>query len=463
MALLPRVLCCHLLAILIVGVDGEEAHFSLVFDAGSSGTRLHVYKFYTVHDHTPVFDMTGPWNMKQSPGVSELAQEGKFIEVKERLQLMLKEASKIVPKHLRPASHVQYFGTAGLRSLSQEVLDSTLSTVRDVLDSSEYMFKHDWARMISGTEEGGFSWVAINYEMGNFQSNVEVERETVGVLEMGGGSAQVVFELGDSQDAVEDDLFVFVSRLGRKYRLYSHSYMNYGQNYAIGRMTGNSTKFCRESENRKDEELDTCITAITDEALVKIDAPGKYDHEVAPTRGLFAAAGSFYQTQDTAALNLAGREMNIDDFGQRARQACKTSNNACAAYKPDSCCFALMYQASVLKAWNFNSAAKMKFVKVTSWSLGAAIVTAEVRYQKIGQSGLKLWQALVIGCVLSGLFSAVVSAFITRWCVRTRRDRESELESEDAEIYEMRAALAGGLDTGFGLKPDQGTDVYETV
>lgn len=48
---------------------------------------------------------------------------------------------------------------------------SILASVQQTLKSSPFMFEDDYARIISGEEEGLSSWVTVNYLNGNFNTS----------------------------------------------------------------------------------------------------------------------------------------------------------------------------------------------------------------------------------------------------------------------------------------------------
>ncbi len=50
---------------------------------------------------------------------------------------------------------------------------------------------------ITGEQEGVYAWLAVNYALGRLGSSTH---ESVGVLDMGGGSAQIAVEVKDSVD-----------------------------------------------------------------------------------------------------------------------------------------------------------------------------------------------------------------------------------------------------------------------
>ncbi|KAK1294856.1 putative apyrase 6 [Acorus calamus] len=65
-----------------------------------------------------------------------------------------------------------------------------LESCRRVLRSSGFMFRDEWASIITGQEKGLYAWVATNYALGTLGSEPE---ETMGIFELGGASSQVTF------------------------------------------------------------------------------------------------------------------------------------------------------------------------------------------------------------------------------------------------------------------------------
>ena len=60
-------------------------------------------------------------------------------------------------------------GTASLRSMPNDTSDKVLAAVRGVLAESGFKFQEEWVRVLGGTEEGLWGWVAINYATGALQ------------------------------------------------------------------------------------------------------------------------------------------------------------------------------------------------------------------------------------------------------------------------------------------------------
>ncbi|KAI5081917.1 hypothetical protein GOP47_0001660 [Adiantum capillus-veneris] len=116
--------------------------------------------------------------------------------------------------------------TAGLRRLDVQVQESILESCRVTLRASKFKFRDDWASVITGIDEGVFAWVAANYALGSLGRNME---DTVGVIELGGASAQVTFVPDMPPPPEYLHIFEFG---GVTYPLYTHSFLHLGQEAA---------------------------------------------------------------------------------------------------------------------------------------------------------------------------------------------------------------------------------------
>lgn len=72
---------------------------------------------------------------------------------------------------------------AGLRSIPGDKAEEIVDVSRAILAESGFLFHPDWARVITGSEEGLRGWIAVNYLRGALQNE---KMETHGVVEMGG-------------------------------------------------------------------------------------------------------------------------------------------------------------------------------------------------------------------------------------------------------------------------------------
>ncbi|KAF2298848.1 hypothetical protein GH714_028297 [Hevea brasiliensis] len=117
--------------------------------------------------------------------------------------------------------------TAGMRLLDYEVQERILESCRKVLRKSRFKFRDDWASVITGSDEGVYAWVVANYAMGTLGGD---PRETTGIIELGGASAQVTFV---ANEPVPPEFSRTVKFGNITYSIYSHSFLHFGQNAAF--------------------------------------------------------------------------------------------------------------------------------------------------------------------------------------------------------------------------------------
>ena len=93
------------------------------------------------------------------------------------------------------------------------------------------MFNQEWAKIITGVEEGGFGWISYNYLKNVIGPKKKTDlTESYAVIEMGGASAQVTTKapkLVDEEQLPPDYRFSFTIG-NERHTLYSHSYLGYG-------------------------------------------------------------------------------------------------------------------------------------------------------------------------------------------------------------------------------------------
>ncbi|KAL2320436.1 hypothetical protein Fmac_029405 [Flemingia macrophylla] len=223
--------------------------YAVIFDGGSTGTRVHVFHFNQNLDLLPVND-TLEFYKKISPGLSSYEDDPE--EAAETLIPLLEEAESLVPEELRANTPVRLGATAGLRLLDGNASEEILQAVRDMLSNeSSLNVQSDAVAILEGSDEGSYMWVAMNYLLGNLGKNLS---QTVGVVDLGGGSVQMAYavsantaanapEAPDGDDPYIQTLVVN----GTTYDLYVHSYLYYGKEASravILNVTGDSANPC---------------------------------------------------------------------------------------------------------------------------------------------------------------------------------------------------------------------------
>ncbi|KAL3812433.1 hypothetical protein ACJIZ3_013701 [Penstemon smallii] len=199
--------------------DFMSKTYAVIFDAGSSGSRVHVFCFNEQLDLVPMGNELEHF-LQRKPGLSGYANDPEAAT--NSLSDLLTKAEAIVPLELRSNTPVRVGATAGLRMLGGDRSDKILQANKSSLKS-----KADWVKVLDGNQEGAYLWVTINYLLGNLGKKYS---STVGVVDLGGGSVQMSYAISES-DATKapkvsggEESYVQQMYLKRrKYHLYVHS------------------------------------------------------------------------------------------------------------------------------------------------------------------------------------------------------------------------------------------------
>ncbi|THH04946.1 hypothetical protein EW145_g5152 [Phellinidium pouzarii] len=207
--------------------DVPLVQYALMIDAGSTGSRIHIYKFNNCGPSPSyeyeVFKMT-------KPGLSDY--KGDPIGAAASLDTLLEEAVAVVPRELQSCTPVAVKATAGLRMLGVDESAAILEAVRVRL-VEHYPFavvEKDGVVIMDGSDEGVYAWITANYLLNTIRADSPYGVHSYAVLDLGGGSTQIVFEPDFSQDsAMEEGDHKYELQFGGKTRtLYQHSYLGYG-------------------------------------------------------------------------------------------------------------------------------------------------------------------------------------------------------------------------------------------
>ena len=147
-------------------------------------------------------------------------------EIPEYLEPLLKYAKSLVPDEDKKRTPIFLFATAGMRVLEQSAQDEIIAAVRKTLKKSPFNFTYqeDWARVISGREEGVFGWVTTNYLMDNLMDH-DAKSKVVGALDLGGASLQITFL--PKEAPVKHEYVLTLPN--NDFSLYTYSFLQFGQ------------------------------------------------------------------------------------------------------------------------------------------------------------------------------------------------------------------------------------------
>ena len=207
--------------------DAGHTEYAILFDAGSSGTRLRIYQFLASGpslEPSDVLELSASPD-KAKPGISGLADDPSQVE--DYMTPLLESAKKTIPEDKQASTPIFLFATAGMRLIPQDQADAILKEVRKLFNDKEkcpFMFQDDDdARIITGKTEGIYAWVTINFLVGAYRS----KGLTYGSLDLGGASHQNAWRFNSSHPDV-----AVVDFAGKKYQIFARSYLGFGQDQA---------------------------------------------------------------------------------------------------------------------------------------------------------------------------------------------------------------------------------------
>ncbi|KAK6465761.1 golgi guanosine diphosphatase [Scheffersomyces coipomensis] len=242
------------------GAKCDEKNYVVMIDAGSTGSRVHVYEFDTC--------VSPPKLLKEEfkmlkPGLSSFDTDTKGAAAS--LDPLLEVALATVPKAKQGCTPVAVKATAGLRLLGKEKSTNILNEVRNHLEQ-DYPFAvvdGDGISIMEGKDEGVYAWITTNYLLGNIGNSEK--NPTAAVFDLGGGSTQIVFEpeFKDQSEQMIDGEHKYQFTFGnREFVLYQFSHLGYG--LMEGRNKINSLVI--ESALKTNEELQNSKIATKKEA-----------------------------------------------------------------------------------------------------------------------------------------------------------------------------------------------------
>jgi apyrase len=206
----------------------NAAHYSIVVDAGSSGSRLHLFQ-YEIQNNYPM--VTEKFYEETKPGISSFADSPdkaplSLKKMFDDAQAKLKEWN-IDPKQVP----ISVLGTAGMRLVSEDKQKAIYSSIRTYLQNNNNFFVNH-IETISGKLEGVYDWLDVNYQENTFLSG----EPTLGTIDMGGASTQIAFATMDTSKP-EDETSINLNN--KHYTVFSKSFLGLGMDQARYSMNKN--------------------------------------------------------------------------------------------------------------------------------------------------------------------------------------------------------------------------------
>uniref|UniRef100_F7BNQ8 nucleoside diphosphate phosphatase n=1 Tax=Equus caballus TaxID=9796 RepID=F7BNQ8_HORSE len=134
--------------------------YGIMFDAGSTGTRIHVYTFVQkIPGQLPILE--GEIFESVKPGLSAFVDQPK--QGAETVQGLLEMAKDSIPRSHWKRTPVVLKATAGLRLLPEQKAQALLFEVREIFKKSPFLVPDDSVSIMDGSYEGILAWVTVNF------------------------------------------------------------------------------------------------------------------------------------------------------------------------------------------------------------------------------------------------------------------------------------------------------------
>lgn len=205
----------------VFATTADNSKYYAVFDAGSSGTRVYLYQ---TTNNQPKLLFTAKNNIQLDSDVNnpESAVNNNIGQLLNALKPTIQQY-----KINHADIEVDILATAGMRYVAQDAQDKYYQNITQILREQNY-YVHE-ARTITGREEGVFAWIDANYLSKTLGTN-----NTVGTIEIGGASAQIVYVTKDKSSTSSNISTVKLN--DKTYNLYAYSYLGLGKNRAYKEM-----------------------------------------------------------------------------------------------------------------------------------------------------------------------------------------------------------------------------------
>ena len=209
----------------------SSLQYAVIIDAGSSGSRAHVFQYAKALPLIPIPIITDVFNKSITPGLSFYKNDP--TAAGPSLKPILDASALYLQQQGVNLSQVpiSVLATAGMRLLTPSEQAAIYDSVRSYIHSN-YAFSLNDAnvRTITGQQEGLFGWLDVNYLSKSFIHPAA----TVGSIDMGGASTQIAFATSDTSQP-ENEVVITINH--RPYRVFTQSFLGLGQNQARNAMT----------------------------------------------------------------------------------------------------------------------------------------------------------------------------------------------------------------------------------
>jgi len=286
MKIISTLLTSVFLSLSSIAAYAADMHYTIFVDAGSTGSRLHIFQYENAATMPVVTDI---FSESVKPGLSSFADHPELAG--QSLKKLFDDATQFLQKNGTDPHvvSVSVLATAGMRLLSDDKQQAIYTNVNDYLKTN-YTFAIGQVETISGKTEGVYDWLTVNYLAGNFQN----QHPTVGSIDMGGASTQIAFATQDRSHQ-EDEVVLQINN--QTYTIFSKSFLGLGldQSFAAMNMSA-SANLCYPHQYASNASVGDFNFASCSEIYSKIIQQANVAQQMISTKGqsFIAYSGIYY-------------------------------------------------------------------------------------------------------------------------------------------------------------------------
>lgn len=277
--------------------------YGVILDAGSSGTRVYVYRWKTAEyarasasaaelQRLPEIKTKKKWRKKVHPGVSTFGEKPEEVGP-EHLAELVDFALDIVPPEEVENTPIFLLATAGMRLLPEHQRAAVLDNICGYFQENTKFQLPDCGlhvQVIPGETEGLYGWIAANYLLGGFDAPEDHAHgnghHTYGFLDMGGASAQIAFapNATESEKHAEDLKLLRLRKVNGEnleHKVFVTTWLGFGANEARRRYVEGLLESYPDSKELPDPCLPVGLLVTTSGEELNSDSPaltGKEPH-----------------------------------------------------------------------------------------------------------------------------------------------------------------------------------------
>ena len=376
--------------------------YSIMMDAGSTGSRTHVYQF-NADVITGKLKLTNEVFQEVRPGLSSYKEDADAAA--KSLVPLMDLAVKSVPEEYRVCTPVALKATAGLRLLGEAKSAAILEKVGALLRSYPFTVGSDAAIVMDASDEGPYAWLTVNFLLGNVKPG---NGKTAAIMDMGGASTQVVFAPDDVSvlNAAPKDYVYGAKVAGAELRAYQHSFLGLGLKEAgrtlvkaAAAVGGDFVCFPKGHTQEVDgktvtntgaSNFEECVTFVREHLVRHATDDADCASKACPFRGVHLpdmtttfhgpvyAFSYFYDRMEPFFVS-DEETFTVSSFKTVGRQLCESTEDKYASKNLGTMCMDFSFLYSILRyGYKLEDARELLIKKKidgyeTAWALGASL------------------------------------------------------------------------------------------